>query len=125
MSEYIINGIPVKFPFEPYSVQRAYMEKVIDCLNNSANGVLESPTGNYIQLYSKKKTKFSIGHVFLTGTGKTLSLLCSSLAWLTLKKQEVIISGVCSKKSFLLVCFYLFVTGTIKFRGASEENGGI
>lgn len=45
MPEYVINGIPVNFPFEPYNVQRAYMEKVIDCLNNSSNGVLESPTG--------------------------------------------------------------------------------
>ncbi|KFB40137.1 AGAP000634-PA-like protein [Anopheles sinensis] len=60
MPEYIINGIPVQFPFEPYEVQKNYMAKVIECLQNSTNGVLESPTG----------------------TGKTLSLLCSSLAWL-------------------------------------------
>lgn len=45
MPEYNISGVPVVFPFEPYSVQRAYMEKVIECLNNSSNGVLESPTG--------------------------------------------------------------------------------
>ncbi|TMW51728.1 hypothetical protein DOY81_003220 [Sarcophaga bullata] len=63
----IIAGIPVNFPFEPYEVQRAYMEKVIICLRDSTNGVLESPTG----------------------TGKTLSLLCSSLAWLLTKKQEM------------------------------------
>ncbi|XP_058128146.1 regulator of telomere elongation helicase 1 homolog [Anopheles ziemanni] len=60
MPEYTINGIPVQFPFEPYEVQKNYMAKVIECLQNSTNGVLESPTG----------------------TGKTLSLLCSSLAWL-------------------------------------------
>ncbi|XP_052867380.1 regulator of telomere elongation helicase 1 homolog [Anopheles cruzii] len=56
----LINGISVEFPFEPYQVQKNYMEKVINCLQNGTNGVLESPTG----------------------TGKTLSLLCSSLAWL-------------------------------------------
>lgn len=34
MSEYIINNIPVSFPFEPYPVQKSYMEKVIECLQN-------------------------------------------------------------------------------------------
>lgn len=63
----MINGIPVMFPFEPYHVQRAYMEKVISCLEDSTNGVLESPTG----------------------TGKTLSLLCSALAWTQRKKKQV------------------------------------
>lgn len=48
MPEYMISGIPVIFPFEPYNVQRAYMEKVIECLENSTNGVLESPTGNMV-----------------------------------------------------------------------------
>lgn len=66
MPEVSINGVSVVFPFEPYDVQRAYMEKVIECLNTSANGVLESPTG----------------------TGKTLSLLCSSLGWISMKKHE-------------------------------------
>lgn len=43
------------------------MEKVIECLQTGTNGVLESPTG----------------------TGKTLSLLCSTLAWLLTKKAQV------------------------------------
>lgn len=51
MPEYMINNVPVHFPFEPYSVQRAYMEKVIECLDDSTNGVLESPTGKNIFLY--------------------------------------------------------------------------
>lgn len=67
MPEYQINGITVNFPFEPYQVQRDYMSRVIECLQNSTNGVLESPTG----------------------TGKTLSLLCSSLAWVLHKKAQV------------------------------------
>lgn len=62
-----IRGIPITFPFEPYSIQQDYMSKVIECLQNETNGVLESPTG----------------------TGKTLSLLCSSLAWLSIKKAQM------------------------------------
>lgn len=67
MTDSMIQGIPVSFPFEPYDVQKAYMEKVIECLQNGSNGVLESPTG----------------------TGKTLSLLCSSLAWLLVKNAQI------------------------------------
>ncbi|KAK9875897.1 hypothetical protein WA026_009684 [Henosepilachna vigintioctopunctata] len=62
-----INGIDVKFPFEPYDIQKDYMSKVIECLSMEKNGVLESPTG----------------------TGKTLSLLCASLAWLDAKKAQL------------------------------------
>lgn len=67
MATFTIRGVPVTFPYEPYEIQKNYMEKVIECLQTQSNGVLESPTG----------------------TGKTLSLLCSSLAWLTLKKAEM------------------------------------
>lgn len=67
MPEFMISGIPVTFPFEPYDVQKAYMERVIESLQNNTNAVLESPTG----------------------TGKTLSLLCSSLAWLLVKKAQL------------------------------------
>lgn len=67
MATLTIRGVSVTFPFEPYDLQKDYMEKVIECLQTQSNGVLESPTG----------------------TGKTLSLLCASLAWLTLKKAEI------------------------------------
>ncbi|XP_011502066.1 PREDICTED: regulator of telomere elongation helicase 1 homolog [Ceratosolen solmsi marchali] len=67
MTEVTLNGVAIKFPFKPYQVQVDYMTKVIECLQNGQNGVLESPTG----------------------TGKTLSLLCSSLAWLMIKKAQM------------------------------------
>ncbi|CAB3234768.1 unnamed protein product [Arctia plantaginis] len=67
MPEVMISGIPVNFPFEPYEVQKIYMERVIESLQNNTNALLESPTG----------------------TGKTLSLLCSSLAWLLVKKAQL------------------------------------
>ncbi|XP_054261703.1 regulator of telomere elongation helicase 1 homolog isoform X2 [Macrosteles quadrilineatus] len=63
-----IRDVPVSFPFKPYELQEDFMSKVIECLQKGVNGVLESPTG----------------------TGKTLSLLCSSLAWLQLKKAQVL-----------------------------------
>ncbi|XP_071836149.1 regulator of telomere elongation helicase 1-like isoform X2 [Apostichopus japonicus] len=53
------HGVNIDFPFEPYDCQKDYMGKVIECLQKGVNGILESPTG----------------------TGKTLCLLCSTLAW--------------------------------------------
>ncbi|KAI0564905.1 DEAD2 [Gracilaria domingensis] len=54
-----VNGIEIDFPYEPYGAQIRYMSHVIDALRNGSNALLESPTG----------------------TGKTLCLLCASLAW--------------------------------------------
>ncbi|WCJ40717.1 hypothetical protein M5689_021626 [Euphorbia peplus] len=59
MPTYKINGIDVDFPFEAYDCQLVYMEKVIQSLQTKCNALLESPTG----------------------TGKTLCLLCATLAW--------------------------------------------
>ena len=55
-----IYNYQIKFPFEPYKIQKEYMARVLRAWWKSENALLESPTG----------------------TGKTLSLLCSSLAWL-------------------------------------------
>uniref|UniRef100_A0A3Q0RHP5 Regulator of telomere elongation helicase 1 n=1 Tax=Amphilophus citrinellus TaxID=61819 RepID=A0A3Q0RHP5_AMPCI len=59
MPSLTLNGVTVNFPFSPYECQKTYMSKVIECLQKKVNGVLESPTG----------------------TGKTLCLLCATLAW--------------------------------------------
>ncbi|XP_036606348.1 regulator of telomere elongation helicase 1 isoform X2 [Trichosurus vulpecula] len=59
MPKITLNGITVDFPFQPYKCQEDYMAKVLECLQKKVNGILESPTG----------------------TGKTLCLLCSTLAW--------------------------------------------
>lgn len=40
-----INGVSVKFPFEPYELQTNYMKSVIAALDSKTNAVLESPTG--------------------------------------------------------------------------------
>ena len=59
-----MNGVTVHFPFEtPYKAQVQMMVKIIGSLKNKQNALLESPTGS----------------------GKSLALLCSSLAWLQVK----------------------------------------
>ena len=45
-----IRGIEVDFPFQPYKCQVDYMEKVIACLQEKKNGVLESPTGDVFNI---------------------------------------------------------------------------
>ncbi|GAB4833022.1 hypothetical protein Ancab_007045 [Ancistrocladus abbreviatus] len=61
---HMIGGVPVEFPYQPYGTQLAFMGRVIDTLDRAhreghCHALLESPTG----------------------TGKSLSLLCSALAW--------------------------------------------
>uniref|UniRef100_A0A2S2P209 Regulator of telomere elongation helicase 1 homolog n=1 Tax=Schizaphis graminum TaxID=13262 RepID=A0A2S2P209_SCHGA len=77
MTSFECKGVLVDFPYEPYEVQKKYIEKVLECLQNGHNGVLESPTG----------------------TGKTLSLLCSSLAWLLAKKAAIQANRMCLTES--------------------------
>lgn len=48
------------FPFEPYPQQVDYITSMIQCIDGAKNGLLESPTG----------------------TGKTLSLLSGTMAWI-------------------------------------------
>ncbi|XP_015884086.1 uncharacterized protein LOC107419791 [Ziziphus jujuba] len=62
---YHIGGVQVEFPYRPYGTQLAFMGRVISTLERAhkdghCHAILESPTG----------------------TGKSLSLLCSTLAWL-------------------------------------------
>ncbi|TPP58037.1 Regulator of telomere elongation helicase 1 [Fasciola gigantica] len=56
-----ISGVGIEFPHEPYPCQVEYMKELLTALNNNQNAILESPTG----------------------TGKTLCLLCTSLAWIS------------------------------------------
>ena len=54
-----IAGVSVVFPFKPYASQLAFSSKLLSCLNNEQNGLLESPTGS----------------------GKSVALLSSLIAW--------------------------------------------
>lgn len=53
-----VGGVPVHFPHTPYRAQVALMHAVVKAINNHDHALVESPTG----------------------TGKSLALLCSSLA---------------------------------------------
>lgn len=48
------------FPFQPYEIHKQFMDHVYETLENGKIGIFESPTG----------------------TGKSLSLICSCLSWL-------------------------------------------
>jgi regulator of telomere elongation helicase 1 len=61
-----MNQFEVKFPFEPYEIQKKYIFKVLKSCHKRENALLESPTG----------------------TGKTLSLLWGALAWLDTEMKE-------------------------------------
>ena len=62
----MVEDIEVYFPFPPYASQMEYVGRVIKALNNGNNALLESPTG----------------------TGKTLALLCATLAWLKNERES-------------------------------------
>ena len=63
-----IQGIKIYFPYKIYEPQKIYMEKVISTLNKSGSiSALESPTG----------------------TGKTLCLLCATLAWVKHNNKDI------------------------------------
>lgn len=65
-TEIKIDNIVVTFPYQPYDCQVNYMASVIKSIKTGEFCALESPTG----------------------TGKTLSLLCASLAWLSNQRQQ-------------------------------------
>ncbi|KAJ2866520.1 hypothetical protein GGH94_001488 [Coemansia aciculifera] len=56
---FVISGVRVHFPFQPYPSQLGMMNHMIRALNSAQNTMIESPTGS----------------------GKSLALLCAVLAW--------------------------------------------
>jgi Rad3-related DNA helicase len=75
----IISGVELEFPFQPYPNQLVMMNKVLNALNAHQNALLESPTGTGTA--EVPRTKKILSPFFNLLPGKTLSLLCASLAW--------------------------------------------
>uniref|UniRef100_A0A2K5YK11 Regulator of telomere elongation helicase 1 n=1 Tax=Mandrillus leucophaeus TaxID=9568 RepID=A0A2K5YK11_MANLE len=44
MPKIVLNGVTIDFPFQSYKCQQEYMTKVLECLQEKVNGILESPT---------------------------------------------------------------------------------
>ena len=84
----IISDIEIFFPYKPYANQIKYMEKVIESFQKKEISGLESPTG----------------------TGKTLCLLCASLAYLKNLREKLISNN--SNQKIQPVIYYTSRTHT-------------
>ncbi|XP_045650585.1 regulator of telomere elongation helicase 1 isoform X6 [Ursus americanus] len=98
MPKIALNGVTVDFPFQPYKCQEEYMSKVLECLQKKVNGILESPTG----------------------TGKTLCLLCTTLAW-----REHLRDAVSARKIAERAQGELFLDRTLSSWGVGTSDGDI
>ena len=76
----LIEDIEVLFPYKPYEKQITYMKSIIQTLNKKYN----SDNDNFKALAALESP---------TGTGKTLCLLCSILAWVNAKGKVNTFSG--------------------------------
>ncbi|KAF2495071.1 DNA repair helicase [Lophium mytilinum] len=59
-------------PYQPYEIQKEFMNALYDCIESGKVGIFESPTG----------------------TGKSLSLICGSLTWLRDHKRKTFQDGL-------------------------------
>ncbi|XP_012381353.2 Fanconi anemia group J protein [Dasypus novemcinctus] len=81
-SEYTIGGVKINFPCKAYPSQLAMMNSIVRGLNNKQHCLLESPTGS----------------------GKSLALLCSALAWQQSLSGKLVDEGLSKKTEVPLSC---------------------
>ena len=77
------------FPYEPYDIQRRFMESMYATLETGGVGLFESPTGALLPMNAAYCcTSLSILSP-CAGTGTTLSRICSVLQWLEDRQKTV------------------------------------
>ncbi|XP_023558932.1 Fanconi anemia group J protein isoform X2 [Octodon degus] len=81
-SEYTIGGVKISFPCKAYPSQLAMMNSIVRGLNSRQHCLLESPTGS----------------------GKSLALLCSALAWQQSLSGKSVDEGLNKKAEVPLSC---------------------
>lgn len=115
MPLYNIRGVEVDFPYDAYDCQLVYMERLIESLQE---GTLNLASESQLSLESGT-------HALLespTGTGKTLCLLCATLAFLGVKKKDR-----CARHHrhvHELRCFDTPVSPLASIFNRGEEEGG-
>jgi chromosome transmission fidelity protein 1 len=67
----------IPFPFEPYPQQSILMNAIYSCIANGKVGIFESPTG----------------------TGKSLSVICSAIHWLKTEESRILLTAKQSNES--------------------------
>lgn len=81
-----------EFPFTPYKIQDELMRALYNVLENREIGIFESPTGLFLVFHNI--TLFDNKN--LPGTGKSLTLTCSSLTWF-LDHKALVNSELCEE----------------------------
>jgi chromosome transmission fidelity protein 1 len=87
------------FPYQPYEIQQQLMINLYEALQQSQVGLFESPTGTAAKcccvqgcccspaLTRAAAPAANTLAMSTTGTGKTLSIICSTLKWLEDERQ--------------------------------------
>lgn len=79
--ENLLKTINFSFPYEPYSIQSDFMDKLYLTLEEKKFGIFESPTGTVSQkcYISRLCNYIYFEKIF---QGKSLSIICAVLTWL-------------------------------------------
>ncbi|BFZ04346.1 hypothetical protein BsWGS_07385 [Bradybaena similaris] len=98
--EYKISGVSVLFPCKPYPSQFSMMDKIIKGIQRRQNCLIESPTGS----------------------GKSLALLCSALAWQSAEKAKQELGETEETETHVCTCAHAKVNGSSPVKATPVEG---